>query len=104
MPFWRQGSQYTITFDDQNHKVGFYNSFSAIHESSEWYTEHYQRHIELERLNTNGVIALYGEGVSSIQFHNESFLTQNAFPIYEWLFHHCMEGLKREIPDVVHVQ
>ncbi|KFX21113.1 hypothetical protein JV35_07920 [Pectobacterium betavasculorum] len=84
--------------------MGFYNSFSAIHDSSEWYTEHYQRRIELERLNTNEVIALYGEGVSSIQFHNESFLTQNAFPIYEWLFTHCMEGLKQEISDVMLAQ
>ncbi|MCO7262387.1 anthranilate synthase family protein [Dickeya zeae] len=96
----RQGSQYTITIDDQNYKVGFYNSFSAVHDRPEWYTERYQRHIELERLNTNEVIALHGEGVSSIQFHNESFLTQNAFPIYEWLFNHSMESLSREISDV----
>ncbi|RNM04256.1 anthranilate synthase family protein [Dickeya undicola] len=100
LPTPRQGSQYMITFGEQNYNVGFYNSFSAIHDHSEWYTERYQRHIELERLSTNEVIALYSEGVSSIQFHNESFLTENAFPIYEWLFNHSMESLKREISHV----
>ncbi|WNJ96985.1 anthranilate synthase family protein [Vibrio ruber] len=87
----RQGSQQQIMIQEQSHSVGFYNSFSAIHIQPEWYSAAYDQTVRLERLPSNEIIALSSGNVASIQFHNESFLTQDTFSIYQWLIQHATE-------------
>lgn len=86
----RQGSQYQVSIQGKQHTVGFYNSFSAIHHQCSWYSTQYDKTIQLERLPSNEIIALSSDNVASIQFHNESFLTQDAFPIYQWLIKNAL--------------
>lgn len=81
----RQGSQSIVELNNESYRVGFYNSFSATHTLQNFYSFAYKRKFSLERLENNEVVGLHANGVASIQFHNESFLTQNSFPIYSWL-------------------
>ncbi|CDG21946.1 putative phenazine biosynthesis protein PhzE [Xenorhabdus poinarii G6] len=90
LPRNRQGSQYQVSIQGKNHCVGFYNSFSAIHHKSYWHSTTYNKTIHFERLVSNEIIALSSSNVASIQFHNESFLTQDAFTIYQWLIQNAL--------------
>ncbi|WP_340613327.1 anthranilate synthase family protein [Xenorhabdus thailandensis] len=90
LPKNRQGSQYQVSIQGKNYYVGFYNSFSAMHHESSWHSTIYDKTIHFERLVSNEIIALSSSNVSSIQFHNESFLTQDAFSIYQWLIQNSL--------------
>ncbi|AOM41020.1 chorismate-binding protein [Xenorhabdus hominickii] len=94
----RQGIQYKIAIESMAHHVGFYNSFAAMHKLPHWFTPKYNRLVYLERLGKNEIIALKSNNVASIQFHNESFLTTDAFPIYNWMINNAIgyadKGLK----------
>ena len=85
LPKNRQGSQYRVTIQEKSYFVGFYNSFSATYNEPQWYNPTYEKRVDLERIPSNEVIALSSENLASIQFHNESFLTQDPFSIYQWL-------------------
>ncbi|WP_231854394.1 chorismate-binding protein [Xenorhabdus doucetiae] len=90
LPKNRQGSQYQVLIQGKNHCVGFYNSFSAMYHEPYWYSTKYDKTIHFERLISNEIIALSSNNVTSIQFHNESFLTQDAFTIYLWLIQNAL--------------
>lgn len=62
-----------------------------MHDEPFWYSTTYNKTIHLERFVSNEIIALSSNNVASIQFHNESFLTQNAFPIYQWLIQNSLK-------------
>ncbi|CAM4021847.1 phenazine biosynthesis protein PhzE [Xenorhabdus thuongxuanensis] len=99
LPRNRQGSQYQVSIQGKNHCVGFYNSFSAMHHEPCWYSTTYDKTICFERLVSNEIIALSSSNVTSIQFHNESFLTQDAFTIYQWLIQNALR--KTSTPEKI---
>ena len=86
----RQGSQHQISIQGKSHTVGFYNSFSALHQRPCWYSPDHDKTVQLERLPSGEIVALSSGNVASIQFHNESFLTQDAFSIYQWLIQNAL--------------
>ncbi|OTA21789.1 phenazine biosynthesis protein PhzE [Xenorhabdus beddingii] len=86
----RQGTQYKITIEHTAYQVGFYNSFAAMHKLPHWFSPKYHCLVYLEQLDGHEVIALKTSNVASIQFHNESFLTVNAFPIYHWMINNAV--------------
>ena len=86
----RQGSQHQIFIQGKPHTVGFYNSFSALHQRPCWYSPEHDKTVQLERLPSGEIVALSSGNVASIQFHNESFLTQDAFSIYQWLIQNAL--------------
>lgn len=90
LPKTRQGMQYKIAIDSMTCYVGFYNSFAAMHKLPHWFTPKYNRLVYLERLGKSEIIALKSNNVASIQFHNESFLTTDAFPIYNWMINNAI--------------
>ncbi|PHM73867.1 chorismate-binding protein [Xenorhabdus kozodoii] len=90
LPKTRQGTQYKIAIEQITSHVGFYNSFAAMHKLPHWFTPKYNRLVYLERLGNHEIIALKSNNVASIQFHNESFLTTDAFPIYHWMIDNAM--------------
>ncbi|MBS9442069.1 chorismate-binding protein [Photorhabdus heterorhabditis] len=90
LPKTRQGMQYKIAIDSMTCYVGFYNSFAAMHKLPHWFTPKYNRLVYLERLDKSEIIALKSNNVASIQFHNESFLTTDAFPIYNWMINNAI--------------
>lgn len=90
LPKNRQGSQYQVSIQGRTHYVGFYNSFSATSPDPCWYSPVYDKTLRLERLASNEIIALSSGNLASIQFHNESFLTQDAFAIYRWLIQNAL--------------
>lgn len=99
LPKNRQGSQYRVKIQEKSYSVGFYNSFSATSNEPQWYNPAYGKTIDLERFSSNEVIALSSEKVASIQFHNESFLTQDPFSIYQWLIDSALS--KTESPEKI---
>ncbi|WP_338803296.1 anthranilate synthase family protein [Xenorhabdus griffiniae] len=90
LPKTRQGTQYKIAIGHITCHVGFYNSFAAMHKLPHWFTPKYNRLVYLERLGKSEIIALKSHNVASIQFHNESFLTTDAFSIYNWMIDNAM--------------
>ncbi len=90
LPKTRQGTQYKITIEHITCNAGFYNSFAAMHNLPHWFTPKYNRLVYLERLDKSEIIALRSNNVTSIQFHNESFLTTDAFPIYNWMIENAI--------------
>ncbi|MDX7992563.1 anthranilate synthase family protein [Xenorhabdus littoralis] len=96
LPKTRQGTQYKITIEHITSHVGFYNSFAAIHKLPHWFTPKYNRLVYLEQLDKSEIIALKSNNVASIQFHNESFLTTDAFPIYNWMIENAIGYADKE--------
>ncbi|KLU15099.1 MULTISPECIES: chorismate-binding protein [Xenorhabdus] len=90
LPKTRQGTQYKIAIENIICHIGFYNSFAAMHKLPHWFTPKYNRLVYLERLGKREIIALKSNNVASIQFHNESFLTTDAFSIYNWMINNAI--------------
>ncbi|MDC9622018.1 chorismate-binding protein [Xenorhabdus sp. XENO-7] len=96
LPKTRQGTQYKVTIEHSTYQVGFYNSFAGMHKLPHWVTPKYNRLVYLERLGDQEIVALKSDNVASIQFHNESFLTTNAFPIYHWMIYNSLGDFRKE--------
>ncbi|MBI6549063.1 chorismate-binding protein [Xenorhabdus lircayensis] len=97
LPKTRQGTQYKIAIEHITCNAGFYNSFAAMHKLPHWFTPKYNRLVYLERLDKSEIIALKSNNVASIQFHNESFLTTDAFPIYNWMIDNAIGYTGKEL-------
>ncbi|MEQ1968018.1 chorismate-binding protein [Xenorhabdus nematophila] len=97
LPKTRQGTQYKIAIEHITCNAGFYNSFAAMHKLPHWFTPKYNRLVYLERLDKSEIIALKSNNVASIQFHNESFLTTEAFPIYNWMIDNAIGYAGKEL-------
>ncbi|MDC9592888.1 chorismate-binding protein [Xenorhabdus sp. IM139775] len=97
LPKTRQGTQYKIAIEHITCNAGFYNSFAAMHKLPHWFASKYNRLVYLERLDKSEIIALKSNNVASIQFHNESFLTTDAFPIYNWMIDNAIGYAGKEL-------
>ncbi|MDR0218139.1 MAG: chorismate-binding protein [Enterobacteriaceae bacterium] len=95
----RQGTQYKIAIENMTYHVGFYNSFSAMHKLPHWFTPKYNQLVYLERLGESEIIALKSNNVASIQFHNESFLTIDAFSIYNWMINNAVNYAETKLQN-----
>ncbi|WP_019884143.1 anthranilate synthase family protein [Streptomyces purpureus] len=86
----RQGHRMRVPLWGEERLVGFYNSFTARADDDWTGRLGHGRDVQVQRGEGGEVIALRGPGLSTIQFHAESFLTEDGPRILQGLVNEAL--------------